>query len=131
MHPDAVLDAVHRYREDPAPVTAMWDHEVAGVLGYLGWAVRVWEPAACCRPLHRYVRTLEPFDGVEILSLARHYTAISYTDMVDTATMGEVVPLFLAPRMRCTLKYAMEVRRFGRHRNPKTALDPGLASSLG
>lgn len=90
----------------------MCDHELVGVLGYLGYAVQTFEPCFGYGLLSRYIRTLDPsWDGVEILSTRAHFTAISYTEMVDTWTFGEIVPLFAAPRMSCVVEHALAVRR--------------------
>jgi hypothetical protein len=108
-----VLDAVRHYRGHPnnARVVSMCDHEVVGILGYLGWATRTWEPFFGHSRLDRYVAALEPTDNLEIISLRTHYTAISYTEMVDTATFGEVVPLWNSPRMGHHVQHAIEVRK--------------------
>lgn len=106
-----VLDAVQHYRGDREPVRAMCDHELVGVLGHLGYAVRSFEPVFGYSRLGRYVLTMRPGDYVEVLCTPTHFTAVSYTDMVDTLTMGEVVPLFRAPRMHCLVETILVVRR--------------------
>lgn len=107
-----VLDAIRSYRGwVEGAVVSVCDHELVGVLGYLGWATRTFEPFAGYERLDKYLDNLNPHDNVEIISTRTHFSAVSYTEMVDTATMGEIVPLWAAPRMRCNVEHAIEVRK--------------------
>jgi hypothetical protein len=109
---DDVCDAIRLYRDNGADIGAMCDHEMVGTLGYLGYAVETYDVPWGQGLMSRYVRIFPVHpDHVCIISTRRHFTAVDYTNMVDTDTKGKLVPLHMAPRMSCVVEHALVVRR--------------------
>lgn len=121
MHPSEVLPVVQRIQGITAPVHAMSDFDMCAVMGYLGWGLRAWEPAARFRPFPAYLRTLGKDTHIEIISFRNHFTAIDYTHQVDTLTYGRVVPLSEGVRMSSIIDYVFEVRRVAYRRTRRSA----------
>jgi hypothetical protein len=109
---DDVCDAIQVYRDNRREIRAMCDHELVGVLGYLGYSVVTYDVPWGQGLLSRYVRIFPAeMDHVCIVSTRAHFTAIDYTHMVDTLTDGKLVPLHMAPRMNCVCEHGLAVRR--------------------
>lgn len=103
-----VLAAAHRYMARPAdrPIVGMTEVQLTGTLALLGYACTfvTWTKDGRNPTLWQFMHDTEKFEGPRILSLSKHYCAVTYDEYTCNQVDGKVIPIAHAPNMRMRVK---------------------------